>query len=334
MRARMSVSTCWIRTAIAALLCVCSSADAGERARFLFELNGIPVGTVEMALDGQDYRYTSTHFFARGRVATRQRVRSAAFKLLKGTSRDAESGEVLESLWLWKRPQRGCHLIRSELEGRRSRGCVHHAYRRRAIGTLGTEEFIAEYQGDRLRTLSLGASRFTRADVRASSPRPPPLFAEGWPVTGRRGALRLEGFAVAQPAPTRDPGDGGLSWSSASDARWSAELIYRGMKDDPSATCVDFVRAFTRLVAERRRRDVLVVHGLVTERDADRAFPHVWARVRVDDTWLDLDPSRGEPVTPETHLELTAVSPDDTSGHAGRIWLSLASSSAHVVRRP
>src|ERR671919_377848 len=48
--------------------------------------------------------------------------------------------------------------------------------------------------------------------------------------------------------------------------------------------------------------DVFIVHGLVAERRADRAFPHVWVRVPLPGGWLELDPSLGIDVTPETHV--------------------------------
>jgi hypothetical protein len=321
-----------VRTLLAAVfLLAVSSALAAERDRFLFELDGVPVGTVELAIDGQDYRYTSAHFFARGRDRHQARVRTASFRLTDG-GRDAKTGDALESLWLLRRPKQGCVRVRSELEGRLTSACAHALDGERVAGTIGQEAFTAEYDAEKLRRLSLGTAEFSRIDPGAESPRPPHLFADGWRIEGRRGALRLERFPASDPTMALPSIKGVRAWRSASDARALARKIHRSMEEDAEATCVDQVRAFADAAARRRLGDVLIVHGLVAERGADRAFPHVWVRVKVRDRWLELDPALAGEVTPETHVAIARVSPGDSSGHAGRAWLSLATNAGRVAR--
>jgi hypothetical protein len=321
-----------VRTLPAAvLLLAVSSAVAGERDRFLFELDGVPVGTVELEIDGQDYRYTSTHFFARGRDRHQTRMRTASFRLTDG-GRDAKTGDVLESLWLLRRPKQGCLRVRSELEGRLASACAHALDGERVAGTIGQEAFTAEYDAEKLRRLSLGTAEFSRIDLGAESPRPPHLFAGGWRIEGRRGALRLERFPTSDPTMAPPSIQGVRAWRSASDARALAGEIHRSMEEDAEATCVEHVRAFADAAARRRLGDVLIVHRLVAERGADRAFPHVWVRVKVRDRWLELDPALGGQVTPETHVAIAQVGAEDSSGRAGRAWLSFAASAGRLAR--
>src|SRR5256885_11690577 len=62
--------------------------------RYLFELDGVPVGTVELSLEGRRYTYRSTHAYRR-----KQAERVDAFTL---------GSPVPEGYWLWKRPAAGC----------------------------------------------------------------------------------------------------------------------------------------------------------------------------------------------------------------------------------
>jgi hypothetical protein len=310
----------------AVLVAAGTSAAGGERARFLFELNGVPVGTVELTLDGAEYRYTSTHLFARGRDR-KARVRSAAFQLGEGR-RDARTGVLLESLWLWKRPTPGCEIVRSELEARSVRACVFGFSGSRAAGTLGQEAFTAEYEGEELRVLALGVARFTREDPDSDidMPRPPDMFSEGWPIAGARGALRLEPTWRQTPRPEKSASDRGRRWRSTSDARALAKEIHHTFAEDRGATCIDLVRAFADRAAERHLGHVEVVHGLVAEPGAVRAWPHAWVRVRSANGPLEIDPTLQIPVTSATHLAIARVPFGDESGDAGRAWLALAES--------
>ena len=316
------------RVLVVALLFAAWPLHAAERDRFVFELDGIPVGTVELAVNGQTYSYGSTHFFARGRQGY---GRGASF-VLREDGRDWATGDVLESHWLWTRPKVGCQRVRSEIGGRRALGCIQRIDGDYAFGTLGEDAFRAEYEGGRLRVLSLGRATFSRVEGNTTLPTPPPLFGEGWPVEGRRGNLRIEGFPTAastiSPAPSGDL----RAWKSRSSARALARSVRRQFREDARASCVDYVRAFAEASSRRGLGDVFIVHGLVAERRADRAFPHVWVRVPLPGGWLELDPSLGIAVTPETHVSLAEVSAGDATGDAGRVWLSFTASAATIVR--
>ena len=306
---------------------VASWAMAGVRDRFLFELDGVPVGTVELAVDGGEYRYTSNHFFARG-DGHQRRMRSASFRLLEG-GRDAATGDVLESWWLWTNPTPGCRQVRAELGRRRSLACVQQRDDQHASGTLGEEPFRAEYERGRLRVLSMGSARFSRIDGEAAPLTPPRLFEEGWPIEGERGALRIEGVPRSASPESNDVL---RTWKSASSARSLAREMRRRLQRDLAATCVDHVQAFAEASSGRDLGSVLIVHGLVAERGGDRAFPHVWVRVPVAGSWLELDPSLGVEITPETHVALVAVRAGDATGAAGRAWLEFTSSAVRIVR--
>lgn len=131
---------------------VASAAGAGEHATFLFELNGIPVGTVELTLTpeaggrvaGPDaelerYTYRSTQLFTRETHQART-VRSASFLvdrrgcIVSGTATPDPSaaGErsceaIPEARWLWRKPSPGCVPGREELGGRLERLCADEA---------------------------------------------------------------------------------------------------------------------------------------------------------------------------------------------------------------
>ena len=78
------------------------TAAAPDSARFIFSLEGIPVGIVDLSLKGDTYRYQSTHMLRGADGGERTKVRAEEVKLRGAV--EARTGLHLESLWLWRRP--------------------------------------------------------------------------------------------------------------------------------------------------------------------------------------------------------------------------------------
>jgi hypothetical protein len=209
-------------------------------ARFLFELDGAPVGTVQLSLDGARYTYVSTHAYRR-----EQAERSETFALDAGAP-------LPESYWLWKRPPLGCVDGIAELSHERGALCANSQDGRAVLGTVFGRAFTASYDGEgQLTELKLGKSRFLRTERPLVAGKP---FSGGFPITGAGRRLALE------PAV---PG-----------TRWPANAP-RGTRTEPvpaADSCFELSRA---LIATKPGQLELVL-GLVVE--GERAWPHAWAR--------------------------------------------------------
>jgi hypothetical protein len=276
--------------------------------RYAFELNGVPVGVVELHRSGPEYRYVSRHFFRRGDDATAL-TREERF-VLEG--RRLPGGEQPASLWLARRPGLGCVKGREELGGRvgepRRAGGAGALYWGRMLG----QPFRARYRvTGELESAELGIARFTRIDGRSLPVLGGDPFAEGFPIEGPgEGALRLSGAGI------RVFSDGSLRSSafSAAEVRAISRQVHHSFKErrpspadlDPKAlaeatagSCVAHARRFV----EKTGGQSEVVLGLLA--DGGRAWPHAWVRIRVRDGGaLELDPTSLEPVTPQTHLRV------------------------------
>lgn len=315
---------------------------APERARFLFELRGVPVGMVDLSWEpgSGSYQYRSTHLFTRGQDRSAL-TRTASFRL-DAAGRTA-AGEHLSSLWVWRGPSAGkCVPGREELGERRDALCLHTlAPDGSARGTLLGERFQARYEGGRMRELILGPARFIALPAGAQLAAPVDLFGEGFPVDGERGTLALEP-ALELPVkaePLR------ATWDER-EARALARQVHeafpdkrpgpadlgpvRDEEDGGAGSCAAHVRRFVQR-ARQQRYDARVVHGLVAEPQERRAWPHVWVRVALaGGGTLDLDPTSLDEVSPHTHLVLVVTGDGEV---AGQVWLRLLSGKHRVVRR-
>lgn len=297
---------------------VATPSFAAQRATWLFELHGVPVGTVELSWDRDTgrYRYTSLHLYTRGDERSRK-ARSAEYGV-DCDGREVETGRRFESLTLWRGPlKRGCIDVQEELGTRRGELCVNVARHDRASGTLYGEPFEARWRNGELEALRMGEARFIRVAT-AKLKAPPDLLAREWTVATGPGALAFE------PAPTKQKlRKAARRFDSIEEASALATDI------DVDGGCLEHARKFGAR-ARALGRDAFVVHGLVANEAGTRVSPHAWVRVATPHGWADVDPTIKEPVTPSTHLELAV---DTGNGDVGRAWLRLFSGELRPTRK-
>lgn len=284
-------------------------------ARYAFELDGTPVGTVQLTVGGGKFVYRSTQLFTRGQQT--EGVSRSAQLAVDAQGRIAGQARVPESLWLWRRPSPGCVEGRDELTGQEGPLCAFAGATDRAQGTVFGERFDARYGADgQLAELRLGHGRFVRIETGQRLSNPPDLFADGFDIEGAAGPLALSPAPAAAAAPA-------LSTWSAAAARALAREVHDGPVDEARAggRCLAYAQRFVALARERGQRAAVVLGVL---EDQGRAYPHAWVRVGVPGgKGLDLDPSSLAPVSGLTHLALPGQ---------GRDLLELWSGRAKVVR--
>lgn len=316
-----------------ALLATTLLSAAPERATFLFELSGVPVGAVELLLEPEEgaYTYRSRQLFTRGGHSGE--VERKESLVLRDGRRLAGSEAQPEGLWLWRRPPPGCVAGRQELTGKEGPLCADAVGPAQVRGSVMGEPFLARYGGDgRLLTLELRDARFIRVEE-AKLPAPPDLFASGFPVFGEGEVLAVEplsGVEAESPAlPER------RARFTEREARGLAQSVHRSFTERrPSAadlsgdgggsevgSCLAHAERFLARAREQGRAAELVL-GLLAE--GDRAYPHAWLRVWLSDgARLELDPTSLAPVARSTHLAL---------GDAGGTLLDLMAGRARVSR--
>ncbi|MFZ5471828.1 MAG: transglutaminase domain-containing protein [Myxococcota bacterium] len=311
------------------VLALAMTAAPAEQASFLFELRHVPVGTVQLSLSGQRYRYRSHQLFSRG-AHRGETTQEASFEV---GAQGHLAGKALmpEGLWLWRRRPIGCSRVREELTRMEKEACVERSQGRASWGILGAQPFEARYdlQG-LLERLVLGDAVFTRV---AAPPglSPPELFGKGFPVEGRGGRLALYPRVELSPRAPLKPFPVEEARALAQQVRASFEVQAPSYADFGSekgalvGSCLAHARRFVRL-AKERGQEAEVLLGLVV--DGGRAYPHAWVRL-TDEAGraLELDPTWLEHVTPATHL---ALGPE---GEAGTLFLELLAGRADVVRR-
>ncbi|MBL8957058.1 MAG: hypothetical protein JNK82_40165 [Myxococcaceae bacterium] len=208
-----------------------------SQARYLFELDGVPVGTVELSLQGDQYRYTSQHVYRRKRSE-----QSDEFKLVKGRP-------VPEGYWLWHKPESGCVDGIAELTNATGKLCADEVGAREVKGTTLGKAFTARYDATgELEALELGKSRFTRSTKPLEAGQP---YEKGFAIEGKGKRLELE-----------PPVEGARGLGA----------MPRGTRKTPLAeadVCLDVASAY---VAEHPGARLAL--GLVVEKN--RAYPHAW----------------------------------------------------------
>lgn len=213
-------------------------AAAPEQARYLFELDGVPVGTVQLSLDGPQYRYVSTHAYRRITAE-----RADAFTLGAGKP-------TPEGYWLWHKPAAGCVDGITELSSQTGPLCAVDVGVREVTGTTLGKPFTARYDASNLlEELTLGPAHFVRTQRVLEAGKP---YAKGFALEGKGKTLEL--------APAAE----GTRWLS---------LAPRGTATKPLAhddTCLEAARTF---VAEHPGYRLAL--GVVVEKG--RAYPHAWA---------------------------------------------------------
>ncbi len=220
--------------------------------RLVQSIQGVPVGTVQVAIVDGQLVYEASHLF---------RDESARFSTawpVDAEGRDAQ-GLVGEVWFLSKRPKRGCATVREERTRNAEQVCIDDGERVPVRGTLAGLPFVAGYSKDgTLGWLELLGkqgevlSRFERSDARVDGGGDP--FSAGFVVRGSPGPGRWLGL---------DPVDEG-----------AIEVQVEGVAAEEVAEdrCVT---ASQRLV--RQRPGARLQLGLVLE--AGRAWPHAFVRL-------------------------------------------------------
>ena len=303
--------------ALAVALALSSAPSRAGQSRFWTSLDGVPIGTVglseERGAAGVRYRYESVHLFGRGApVEARRRTFEATLAPDGGVH-----GRQPVSRWLWHRPAGiGCVEAFDELGGTAGVACAEELDGEVVRGTALGERYLARYDGEGLVSLELGRTRFTRAEGQPRSPGIQ-LLLDGVEVSGRAGALAWSpALGPARPELSR-------SKLTLAELRELARRIGEGPRAD---WCLGAATAF---VEEAGQGSAAVVYGVVA--DGGRAYPHAWVRVLPrEGEALELDPALGRPVSPDTHLAISAGAPP---GAAGAVYLELSSGRRRVIRR-
>jgi len=323
-------------------LVVALSGAFPERALFLFEFHGVPVGTVELRWEavGPRYTYRSTHWVTRGDHRTR--LSHVDVQTVDGEGKVPEVWPL--ALWLWKAPGPGCVEGQEEITHRHGLLCAEAPLSpTERQGTLLGQPFHATYSDGLLSSLELPDARFSAVPPGTRAAWPPDLFASGVPVVGEEpghpkgpsGGLAFDPPLLLEEPPLRP------SWKPL-EARRLAQRVYNAFPDkhpgaadftggfDEGGSCLAHARRFVQL-ARAQGRDAAVVHGLLVEPAAARGYPHVWVRVRQQNgQTLELDPTSLDAVRPSTHLPLAV---EGVGESPGAVWLRLFSGRLRAVRR-
>ncbi len=207
-------------------------------ARYLFELDGVPVGTVELSQQGERYTYKSLHAYRRARSE-----QSDEFKLVKGRP-------MPEGFWLWHKPAEGCIDGIAELTSTTGKLCADDVGVHEVKGKTLGKPFSARYDAaDELEELTLGKSHFVRSSKPLEAGQP---YEKGFAIEGKGKKLELEPAVEA--------------------ARWPF-FTPRGTRKAPLPepdSCLEVAQAFIAENPEYR-----LALGLVV--DKGRAYPHAWA---------------------------------------------------------
>ncbi len=234
--------------------------------RYLFELDGVPVGSVELTLEGKHYTYKSTHAYRR---ALSEHVDE--FNL-------APEKPVPEGYWLWRKPAAGCVDGIAEVSDEKGQLCAEDVGMREVKGTAIKKAFVARYDtSGELEELTIGKSRFVRTDAPLQPGQP---YAKGFEVEGKGKKLELEPALEGTRWPFHTP---------------------KGTRKQPlpeADSCLDVAREYVAA-----HPDFHLALGLVVEKG--RAYPHAWAVSDVaGDVDPSAKLAKGKPSANKAYLEL------------------------------
>ena len=206
--------------------------------RYLFELDGMPVGTVELQLTGKHYTYRSLHAYRRAKSEQVDEFNLAPEK------------PTPEGYWLWRKPAPGCVDGVAELTSTLGKLCADEVGAREVKGTTLGKPFTARYDSaGELEELQLGKSRFLRTDQPLEPGRP---YEKGFAVAGKGKKLELEPAVEGTRWPFHTP---------------------KGTRSTPLPEADSCLEVARERVAEHP--EFRVALGLVVEKG--RAYPHAWA---------------------------------------------------------
>jgi hypothetical protein len=334
-----------------------ATGPAEESTRFLFRLDQVPVGVIELRWNRSagEYSYRSTQLFTRGAEHT---ALHRTWRSKVGLDGRTPEGQAPVSLWLWHPPPRlGCVPGLEELGVRTGPLCANAGSSGGVSGTLFGDAYRATYRAGSLSVLRIGQATFEAVDGSPSLDSPPDLFGSGLPVSGAPGARLHLRSAAAGPGAANGPEQAGvaggsarlretraLAGPSAAAARALSEQVSASFEESrptaadlspsPAATAGSCLAQTQRLVERARAQGWRAepVYGLLAASpEPQLAYPHAWARV-----WLasgkavDLDPTSGLPVDPRTHLALGAG--EGSRQRVGAILLELYAARDSVSR--
>ncbi|MDQ3264835.1 MAG: hypothetical protein M3Y59_14400 [Myxococcota bacterium] len=280
-------------------------------ASFWFFLNDVPVGTVELSLQGGTYRYASTHFFGGSPKAPKRSHFEGQLD-----EKNAIDDRVPSSLFILLRSrEEHCEEVFDELTLAKGTACVNDRAEDLDVGVALGTPYRARYQDGLLQELKIGDGVFRRSE--GTPPPPPDIFAAGLPVSGADGPLGFSSELSKKGRyfpmiPTL------LTKGRVEEAVRAARAT---LGSEESGACVRLADDVVRRVG---RSNAEIVYGVVM--DGPRAYPHAWVRVLSPERreWL-FDPAMDLPVTPQTHLEI----PNEA---VGETYLALWNGTLKIIR--
>lgn len=226
-----------LRPVLLSALSLClAAAPSDTSARFVLEVNAVPLAALSVSVSGDRYTYSAVHFLEEG---DRNFEKTFSLKAL---------GAPPEVLALLTLPAEGCRDVVEERSGKREALCVVERKAGSARGTIAGEAFLAKYEASgALSSIKVGAAKWTREDARtARSPGNP--FAEG--VAVETGPLALK------------PAVSGATWLVQAPIGIGTDEVGR-------TRCLVLARKAVAAMKGRRLAVGLVVEG-------GRAYPHAW----------------------------------------------------------
>ncbi len=138
-------------------------AAAPVEARFVLEVQGVPLAVLQVRVDGRAYTYEATHFLEEGPAK-------------KTVQRSLDDGTP-EVLALLTPPPAGCREVVEERTGRAETLCVTKTSALAAEGTVDGKSFAARYAKGRLADISFAQVRWRAVDGAVAPPRESPFHA-------------------------------------------------------------------------------------------------------------------------------------------------------------
>jgi hypothetical protein len=220
---------------LALSLCLAAT-PADTSARFVLEVNSVPVAALTVSVSGDRYTYCAVHFLEEG-----DRNFEKTFSL-------SSLGAPPEVLALLTLPAQGCRDVVEERSGKREALCVLERQPGSARGTIAGEAFLATYEpSGGLRSIKVGAARWTRDETGPRRPVDNP-FARGV-------AVQIGPLAIT-------PAVSGSIWLTRAPTGIGTDQVGR-------TRCLVLARKAVAAVKGRR-----LAVGLVVE--DGRAYPHAW----------------------------------------------------------
>ncbi len=324
-----------VHRSVALALTLCTGAAAAhEHAWFVFRLQGMPVGVVELECGDAELHYRSTHWLWRD--GARDELRREAQLPLDARGHLRGQGRLPASLWIFH-AAKGCAPVRDELSGQDGEACAHERRGNEVEGTLLGKAYRATYDAaGRLQHLLLGDAEFVRVENPPPRAEPSDVLGGSVSIQGQRGPLQLDPPGTP-PTVSLTPWSEGPARALLERVRTSFIDAAPGEADlaaDPTVGarggCLAHARRYERWARSASgERRAAVIYGFYASSGSQRARAHAWVVVQTPRGVLSLDPALGVAVSPRTHLALGALG---ASGEAGQVLLDVVMGRRRIVR--